>query len=176
MSLNIHPRVAVHLGQWLSPEFEVWVTWIIDDWRQMQKLLRPTPTDWSKQFPDEFFEQIYRLHGWVWRGRGVNPPQIVGTYINDFVWDWIVPGMRQAIELHIPRFPNGTHREHMHQMLVETAGVAALQLHIAVLILHMESSSTWSEFAFVAKRLKRNSRRKLPPPPKPPSSQGEFDL
>ena len=56
----VHPRVAVHLGQWLSVEFEVWVTGIIDDWREMQKLLRPTPTDWTKQFPDEFYESIAR--------------------------------------------------------------------------------------------------------------------
>ncbi len=90
----VHPRVAVHLGQWLSVEFQVWVTGIIDDWREMQMLLREDPSDWAKQFPDKLYEEIHRLHGWPWRGRSVNPPQIVGHYTNDLVWDRMALGLR----------------------------------------------------------------------------------
>ena len=172
----IHPRLAIHVGQWLSVEFQVWVTGIVDDWDRMRKLLRPTPTEWTKQFPDELFDRIYRLHpGWGTFNRSVNPPQIVGHYINDFVWDWIAPSLRQSIELDIPRLSSGAHRERMHQILVETVGIAALQQHIALLILHMDASTTWGEFTFIANRLKRASRRRLPPPPPPPpSDQGSL--
>ena len=125
----VHPRVAVHLGQWLLVEFQVWVTGIIDDWREMQKLLRPTPTDWTKQFPDEFYEGIARLHGWPWRGRSMNPPQIVGHYTNDLVWDRLAPGLRHAIELRIPRLPSGEHKERMHQMLAAEVGIRIAGAH-----------------------------------------------
>lgn len=173
----VHPRVAVHLGQWLSVEFEVWVTGIIEDWREMQLLLGQEPTDWSKRFPDEFFEHIARLHGWEWRGRGVNPPQVVGRYINDIVWDRLTPGMREAIELRMPRRPSGEHSERMHQMLALEIGVQALQLHIAILLRIMGASSTWDECMFFVNRMLPKARRDLPPPPRrSPDGQGELDL
>ena len=173
----VHPRVAVHLGQWLSVEFQVWVTGIIDDWREMQMLLRQEPTDWTKRFPDDFFEHICRLHGWTWRGRGVNPPQVVGHYINDLVWDRLALGLRQAIELRIPRLPGGDHRERMHQMLAAAVGIDALKLHLSVLMLHMAAASTWGEFIFIVNRVLPKSGKHLPKPPKgPPSDQGSLDL
>ena len=151
---------------------------VIEDWREMQMLLRPEPTDWTKQFPDEFFEQIYRLHGWPWRGRGVNPPQIVGHYINDLLWDRLAPGIRQAIELRIPRLPSGEHRERMHQMLVAEIGVEKLKLHINILILHMEAAETWGEFIFIVNRVLPKGRRTPPllPSRRSPSGQGTLDL
>ncbi|MGH8539421.1 MAG: P63C domain-containing protein, partial [Stenotrophobium sp.] len=39
--------------------------------------LRKELAAWAKRFPDEFYEHIYRLRGWTWRGRGTNPPQVV---------------------------------------------------------------------------------------------------
>ena len=173
----VHIPAAVDIGQWLSVDFQVRVTGIIDDWRRMQMLLRGEPSDWTKRFPDEFFKHIYRLHGWPWRGRGVNPPQIVGHYINDLVWDRLAPGIRQTIELRIPRLPSGDHKERMHQMLAATVGIDALKLHLSVLMLHMAAASTWGEFMFIVNRVLPKSGKHLPQPPKePPSDQGRFDL
>ena len=173
----IHPRVAIHVGQWLSVEFQVWVTGIIDDWRRMQVLLREEPTDWTKQFPDEFFAHIFRLHGWGMFDRSVNPPQVVGRYINDLVWDRLAPGLRQAIELRIPRLPSGEHKERMHQMLAAEVGLAELQAHIAILLHLMERQSEWGMFMFAVKQALPKSGRHLPPPPKRSlGDQGEFDL
>ncbi len=169
--------MAVHLGQWLSVEFQVWVTGIIDDWREMQMLLREDPSDWAKQFPDKLYEEIHRLHGWPWRGRSVNPPQIVGHYTNDLVWDRMALGLRQAIELHIPRLPGGEHKERMHQMLVAEVGIAALQAHIDLLLRLMDRQSEWGMFMFAVNQALPKSGRHLPKPPKgPPSDQGRFDL
>ena len=30
----VHPKVAIHLGQWCNPEFAVWVTNLVFDWLQ----------------------------------------------------------------------------------------------------------------------------------------------
>ena len=169
--------MAVNLGQWLSVEFQVWVTGIIDDWREMQKLLRGEPADWTKQFPDEFYEGIARLYGWPWRGRSMNPLQIMGHYTNDLVWDRLAPGLRQAIELRIPRLPSGEHKKSMHQMLVAEVGIAALQAHMAILLHLMDRQSEWGMFMFAVNQALPKSGRHLSPPPKrSPSDQGELDL
>lgn len=171
------PEVAVDLGQWLSVEFRVWVAGIIRDWREMQLLLDWEPTDWTKRYPDECFGHIYRLHGWGAFNRSVNPPQIVGHYINDLVWDRLAPGLREAIELRIPRLPSGEHKERMHQMLVTEIGVPKLQAHINVLLLLMDRQSTWAGLMFVVNQALPKGGRHLPPPPKlPQGSQGELDV
>ena len=151
------------------------MTGIIDDWREMQRLLRPVPTDWTKQFPDEFFEHIYRLNDWGAFNRSVNPPQVVGRYINDLVWDRLAPGLRQAIELHIPRRPTGTHGSRMHQMLAVEVGISRLQAHIGLLILLMDRQSTWARYMFVVNQaLPKHGRHLPPPPPQPQGSQRGF--
>src|SRR5262245_11086339 len=42
---------------------------------------------WARRFPDEFYRQIFRLRGWEWKGRKINPPQVVAKYTNDFIYD-----------------------------------------------------------------------------------------
>ncbi len=39
----IHPKIAINLGQWLSPKFAVWVVDIVDEWRtgQTQSYMPP---------------------------------------------------------------------------------------------------------------------------------------
>ena len=173
----VHPRVAVHLGQWLSPEFEVWITGIIEDWRQMQMLLRPTPTDWSKQVPDRIWQEIYRLHGWPWPGMSKNRYSVVGTIFVELVSDRIVaPGFSRAIELTIPRLSDGHHAVKMHQMLVETVGIPALQQHIGILLVLMNKQATWGGFMFAVNQLLPKVRRHLPRPDSSSSDQGELDV
>ena len=150
---------------------------IVDDWKRLQTLLRPSPDEWHKRFPDELWQEIYRLHGWQWPGMGKNRYQVVGSIVNDLVWDRIWPGLRQSIELSIPRLPNGEHAVRMHQFLVEAVGLAALERHIAVLLMLMSRQSTWNGFMFAVNQVLPRSGKHLPPPPKePPSDQGRLDL
>jgi len=36
--------------------------------------LRKELAAWAKRFPDEFYEQMFRLRGWRWKGMKVNRP------------------------------------------------------------------------------------------------------
>src|ERR1041384_2257802 len=45
--------------------------------------LRKELAAWAKKFPDEFYQQMFRLRGWQWRGMSVNRPSVVGKYTND---------------------------------------------------------------------------------------------
>lgn len=173
----VHPRVAIHLGQWLSPRFAVRVTRIVEDWQRLQTFLRPGPTDWHKRFPDKFWEEIYRLHGWKWPGMGKNRYQVVGWIVNDLVWDRLAPGLRKAIEWRIPRRSDGEHAVRMHQLLTEEIGARKLQEHIGILLRLMAMQTTWVGFMFAVNQVLPKSGKHLPRPPKePPSDQGRLDL
>lgn len=34
----------------------------------LEKLIRKELAAWAKKFPDEFYENIYKLEGWPWQG------------------------------------------------------------------------------------------------------------
>ena len=77
---------------------------------------------WFKRFPDEFYENIYKLKGWDWPGMGKNRFSVVGTYTNDLVWERIVPGLKEELNKRNPRNEKGYRANKHHQWLNDEAG------------------------------------------------------
>jgi hypothetical protein len=59
----------------------------------LDKYLRKELAAWAKRFPDSFYEQMFRLRGWQWRGMKINRPSVVGHYTNDVVYARLAPGV-----------------------------------------------------------------------------------
>ena len=119
----------------------------------LDKYLRNKRVEWSKQFPDEFYHQIFRLREWEWRGMKVNRPQVVGRYTNDIVWSRLAPGVLEELELLNPKTESGTRRVKHHQWLTDDIGHPALQAHLHGVIALMKSvqgklqgGRGWDEF------------------------------
>jgi hypothetical protein len=85
---------------------------------------------WAKRFPDEFYWHIYRLRHWPWRGRKVNPPQIVAHYTKDLVYARLAPGILKELELRNPKDEKGYRKAAHHQFLTEDIGHPALAQHV----------------------------------------------
>jgi len=77
---------------------------------------------WFKRFPDEFYENIYRLKGWEWPGMKKNRFSVVGTYTNDLVWERIVPGLKEELDRRNPKNEKGYRAHKHHQWLNDEAG------------------------------------------------------
>ena len=52
----------------------------------LARYMKPFAARWSKRFPDEFYQEIYRLKGWEWPGMGVNRLPITGHITNEIVY------------------------------------------------------------------------------------------
>lgn len=118
----------------------------------LDKYLLAERAKWAKRFPDEFYQEIFRLRGWEWQGMKVNRPQIVGGYTNDIVWERLAPGVREELERINPK-TEGKRRSKHHQYLTPDIGHPALQKHLNGVIVLMNSvvESTppqrgWEEF------------------------------
>jgi hypothetical protein len=86
------------------------------------EILRKDLAAWFKRFPDEYYENIYKLKGWEWPGMKKNRFSVVGTYTNDLVYGRIVPGLQEQLEKRNPKNEKG-YREHKHhQWLNDDAG------------------------------------------------------
>ena len=167
----VHPRVAIHLGQWLSPRFAVRMTGIVFDWmdglrrhQAMERLLLPSPDEWEKRFPDEFWMGIYRLKGIPWPGMSKNRPQWVGAVVNDLVWDRVgAAGLREELDNRNPRQQSGERERRHHQDLRDPA-VIQLYAHLSVLMGLMMLSTDWASFMDKVRivRPKLHENRPLP--------------
>ena len=86
------------------------------------QILKNDLAAWFKRFPDEFYENIYKLKGWDWPGMGKNRYSVVGTYTNDLVWERIVPGLKEELNERNPKDAKGNRRRKHHEYLNDEAG------------------------------------------------------
>jgi hypothetical protein len=106
---------------------------------------------WAKRFPNEFYQEIFRLRHWTWdelktrAGRGQGP-RVVGKYTNDLVYARLAPGVLQELQARNPTNERGQRRAKHHQWLTEDVGHAALAQHLHAIIGLMRASSSWEQF------------------------------
>ena len=118
----------------------------------LDKYLRKEFAAWAKRFPDEFYEQIFRLRGWQWQGMRVNRPQSVGHYTNDLVYARLAPGILEALQSRNPRNEKGYRDRRHHQLMTDDVGHPALAQHLYAVIGLMRASSSWDDFKLLLDR------------------------
>jgi hypothetical protein len=59
----------------------------------LELVIRKELAAWAKKFPDEFYENIYRLRGWKWPGMQKNRFSVVAHYTRDLVYERLGPGV-----------------------------------------------------------------------------------
>ena len=106
--------------------------------------LRP----WVKRvFPEEFFRQIYRLHGWVYTPGSISRPRVIGSMINKWVYEYLSDGVLEALRVKNPATEAGGRRKHKHhQYLTQEEGIRHLEGQIAVVTSLLRVSDTKEEF------------------------------
>jgi hypothetical protein len=112
----------------------------------LDRYLRKELAAWSKRFPDEFYQQIFRLRGWQWKGMSVNRPQIVAHYTKDIVWARLAPRILEELEQLNPKDERGHRKAKHHQWLTEDVGHPALAQHLWAVIGLMRASTVWNRF------------------------------
>jgi len=112
----------------------------------LDAFLRKELAAWAKRFPDEFYQQMFRLRGWQWKGMSVNRPSVVGKFTNDLVYERLAPGILNELETRNPKDDKGQRIAKHHQWLTEDVGHPALAQHLHAVIGFMRASSTWESF------------------------------
>jgi hypothetical protein len=108
--------------------------------------LRKELAAWAKRFPNEFYQQMFRLKGWQWKGMSVNRPSIVGKFTNDLVYERLAPGVLKELQTRNPKDEKGRRPVKHHQWLTEDVGHPALAQHLHAVIGFMRASSQWEQF------------------------------
>lgn len=111
----------------------------------LDKFLRKELAAWVKTFPDEFFEQIFRLKNWPTKDDS-RRPGVVGKYINDLIYDRLGPGVLEELRRKNPIDEKGRRKAKHFQWLTENIGHPALAQHMYATIGFMRAATDWPSF------------------------------
>lgn len=113
----------------------------------LAKYLSDHKLKWAKTFPDEFYQEIFRLRDWEYGELGYRfRPAVVGRYTNDIVYDRLAPGILEKLQELNPRNERGNRVTRHHQWLTEDHGVPELKSHLSGVIALMKASTSWRGF------------------------------
>lgn len=116
--------------------------------RYLDTFLLQEYAKWAKRFPDEFFENIFKMKGWSWQDAvSSKKPQVVGKYINDIVYDRLAPKILEELRERNPPNEKGNRKAKHHQFLTPSVGHPKLQEHLtAVMGIQRIAGSSWKRF------------------------------
>ncbi len=111
----------------------------------LDQFLRTELAAWAKRFPDEFYQQIFRLRGWQWKGMSVNRPQAVANYTKDLIYARLAPGILKELQQRTPKDERGNRKTKLHQWLTDDVGHPALAQHVHAIVGLMRVADTWEQ-------------------------------
>lgn len=127
----------------------------------LEKFIAKELQEWTRTFPSEFYEQIFRLRNWkfepanVARGRR---PQVIGHYTNDIVYKRLAPGVLDELKRLSPK-TDGRRKNKLFQWLTGDIGHPKLRSHIDGVLALMRVSDNWNQFKGFLKRAYRKYER-----------------
>lgn len=103
--------------------------------KYLELIVRKELAAWAKKFPDEFYENIYKLKGWPWPGMKKNRYSVVAHYTRDLVYERLAPDLLKELEKVNPKKEGGQRASKFHQWLSEDVGHPLLAQHLHSLIM-----------------------------------------
>lgn len=101
---------------------------------------------WAKRFPDEYYQELFRLRGWRYSPMSVARPQYVGKLTNELIYDRLPPGIKEELQRKNPITEKRWRRHRHHQYLTVDLGVPHLEKLLVATIALMKASPNWSTF------------------------------
>lgn len=130
--------------------------------RILAAYVSPELQPWLKRFPDEFFEQIYRLQRWEFKPGTSKRNPYVGKLINKYVYDQLPPGVLDELRQKNPVLESGRRANKHHQFLTEGTGNSHLDRQISTVTTLMRISDDKQHFEELFDRAFPPVQPKLP--------------
>ena len=114
----------------------------------LEEFLAKERRPWTRTFPYEFHQEIFRLKRWPMPpdGKSIKGPRVIGRYTNDLVYDRIAPGVVEELRRINPVRANGRRRDKHHQWFVPHPGLVKLNQHIAGVMALLRAAPNWGVF------------------------------
>lgn len=134
----------------------------------LELVIRRELAVWAKKFPDEFYENIYKLKGWTWPGMSKNRYSVVANYTTNLIYDRLGPGITEELIKKSPKNEKGYRSNRLHQWLSQDIGDPMLATHMHSILmfqrLAIANGYGWKRFLHMVDQVlpKRGSTLELP--------------
>lgn len=112
----------------------------------LEKFIAKELQPWVKTFPDEFYDQLFRLRGLKFPNDTVKRPQYFGHLTNDIVYKRLAPGVLTELKASEPKTPSGKRKGTLQQRLTPDLGHPKLREHLASVCTIMDFSEDYEDF------------------------------
>jgi hypothetical protein len=129
----------------------------------LEAYIAPHLMPFTLRFPDEFFRQVYRIHGWNYVLGNRKMPQYVGKFINKYVYEELPPGVLEKLQELNPVLETGHRATQLHRRLTDT-GNTHLDRQVNTVITLMSVSDDKTNFKA---QFEKSKMRTLPRPAEP---------
>ena len=109
--------------------------------RILEKFIATELQPWVKTFPDDFYEQLFRLRGLNYLKDQVKRPQYFGYLTNDIIYKRLAPSVLEEIKKQ-----NEKKTTHLHRRLSQEVGHPKLREHISSVVTAMKLSENYQDF------------------------------
>ena len=113
--------------------------------RLLEKYVSQDAFPWVKTFDDDFYREMFRLHGLTYDPGSVKRPMISAKRTED-IYDRLAPGVRAELQKLVKRSPSGRAREKLFQHLTEHEGYRHLVNHLAGIKVVMKLSDGLADY------------------------------
>ena len=117
---------------------------------------------WMKTFPDEFFQQIYRLEGWAYRPGTSKRTPLVGKLVNKYIYKQLTEGVLEELRRVNPVTDKGWRAHKHHQHLTTDTGNVHLDRQISTVTTLMRIATSKEEFEMLFERAFPPPQERLP--------------
>ena len=100
---------------------------------------------WTRTFPYEFYQLLYKLRGWPGPDGNKRTPQ-VGKDTNDIVYERLAPGVLDELRRLTPKTPAGNRSHRFFQWFTPDHGHPKLKEHLAAVMALMRAAPNWTVF------------------------------
>lgn len=132
----------------------------------LEKFIAKELQPWVRTFPDEFYQELYRLRGLHFPADTVKKPSYFGHITNDIIYKRLAPGVLDELKKATPKGATGRHKHQLHRRLTGDIGHPKLMAHMDSVITVMKLSDDSDYDGFVEKldRVKPRYDKTLPLP------------
>jgi hypothetical protein len=117
---------------------------------------------WIKTFPDEFFQEIYRLQGWEYKPGTSKRTPYVGKLVNKYVYNQLPEGVLDELRRLNPRTDKGYRARKHHQFLTDGTGNVHLDKQIVSTLTLMRAAESKQQFEDLFERVHPSVQPRLP--------------
>jgi hypothetical protein len=113
--------------------------------RILERFIAKELQPWTRSFPLEFYQHIFRLRNWPFDPDTMKSPRVLGKYTNNIVYARLAPGVLDELRKKSP-VVDGRRKHKLYRWLTGDVGHPKLLAHLEGVKIIMRESETWEGF------------------------------